>query len=303
MTAVPVVPAQAVPPGGHASGELGSYVAGDGRELRYQVVAAHPARAHLLYVHGLESHGGWFLPAAEELRRLGCTTWLLDRRGSGLNRQLAPGDARSAEVLLDDVRRMRAQMAGAGVHSVHLVGLSWGGKLATAAALDRPDGVRSLTLVAPGLRALVDLSWATKAAAVLALAWGGSTRFELPLRPEMFTSDERLVDFIRHDPWRTTRATARMLWASHVLDRRIERRIASLAAPVLLLLAGRERIVDNAGVLRLLSALPEGRVTVRLFEDATHALQLERTEALAAEVARFVGATAAPAGITARERC
>jgi alpha-beta hydrolase superfamily lysophospholipase len=263
-------------------------VAGDGRELRYRVVAGHPATQHLLYVHGIESHGGWFLPAAFELRRHGFTSWLLDRRGSGLNRGLDPGHAPSARVLLDDVRRMRERIvAHAGAAPLHLAGMSWGGKLATAAALDEPRGLRSLVLIAPGLRSLVDLPWHAKAEALLAVACRSRKRFEVPIRPEMFTRTAELVDFIRADPWRVESVTAQLLWVTRALDRLVRNGVAGLVPPVLLLLAGDERIVDNDAVLRLLAALPPGRLTMRRFEDASHALQLERPAELAREVARF----------------
>jgi hypothetical protein len=46
-------------------GELGAYAGADGRTLRYRVVRAEEERHALLYLHGIESHGAWFLAAAE----------------------------------------------------------------------------------------------------------------------------------------------------------------------------------------------------------------------------------------------
>jgi len=274
----------ALPPGALAA-ESGSFIASDGATLAYQVVAAPRPRHRLLYLHGIESHGSWFLPAAQALRDHGCSTWLLDRRGAGLNRHVS--EAVSADRLLDDVRVMRAHL---GPEPLHLVGLSWGGKLATAAALAQPDALKSLVLVTPGLVARVDLPLLTKAAVALDLLRGGHRRFEVPIRPEMFTATPAPLEFIRRDPWRTTAVAPQLLWASRVLDRRIRAGIRSLRPPVLLVLAGRDRIVDNDRILELLAPLAPGQLTVRLYEAATHAIQLEQAGALADDVARFLAA-------------
>jgi hypothetical protein len=93
-------------PGARARCELAEYEGARGRRLRYAVVRARPERQALLYLHGIESHGGWFLAAAEGLAERGATTYLLDRRGSGLNleparrRAVRGGAARGRAALL-----------------------------------------------------------------------------------------------------------------------------------------------------------------------------------------------------------
>jgi acylglycerol lipase len=281
------LPAAAIPPGlvQSPTTRFETFEGAGGRRLALQVVEAPNARHHLLYLHGIESHGGWFLPAALRLRDRGCTTWLLDRRGSGLNRATEPGHAPSAAVLLDDVRRARAFL---GDPPVHLVGLSWGGKLATADALEQPRDVESLVLVTPGLCPRVDLSWRQKLAVACNLLFGGTGHFDVPLQPEMFTRDPELLQFLRRDPLRVTEVTARFLIASRALDRRIARRIAGLRVPVLLLLAGEDEIVDNDAVLRLLAPLPPGQLQVWQYPDAMHSIQLERTEAMVDDIVTFL---------------
>ena len=273
------------PPGCAERAEVRSYTGADGRTLRYRVVCADPQRHALVYLHGIESHGDWFLSAAHALAEHGCTTYLVDRRGSGLNRELASGDAPSARVLLEDVRRFRAH---AGLASVVLVGLSWGGKLAVAAALDQKDGVRGLVLITPGLVPLVDLSRGTKVLLALSLLIGGRARFHVPIEPDMFTRVPRTLRFIQEDPLRLTRVTGRFLLASRTLDRMIEARVRELDRPVLLLLAGHDRIVDNERTRCLLERLPPGRLRVRIYDQATHSIQLDETEELVSDVFPFL---------------
>lgn len=271
-------------PGVRERCELASYTGAGGRKLRYGVVRAKEERRSLLYLHGIESHGEWFLAAAKALAELGCTTYLLDRRGSGLNRELQPGDASSAAVLLEDVRRFRAQL---GLEELVLVGLSWGGKLAVAAALDDPAGVQALVLVTPGLVPRVGYTLRERLAIALGLVSGGRARFHVPIEPEMFTRHPRYLEYIENDPLRLQSVTARFLFASTRLDRRIRARIHSLSLPTLLFLAGHDRIIDNERTRALLEQLP-GRLHTCTYEGATHSIQFEETERLARDIAAFL---------------
>ena len=272
-------------PGVHERCEIAAFSGAGGRRLRYGVVRAKNERRALLYLHGIESHGEWFLAAAKELAQRGCTTYLLDRRGSGLNHKKQPGDTPSAEVLLEDVRLFRAH---ARLDELVLVGLSWGGKLAVAAALDQPRGVQALVLVTPGLVPRVGYSLPEKAALALSLAVGGRARFHVPIEPEMFTRTERYLDYIVNDPLRLKRVTARFLRASLQLDRKIRTRVHTLTAPVLLFLAGHDRIIDNEKTQALLERLPSGHLRIHLYERATHSIQFEETERLARDIDRFL---------------
>ena len=276
-------------PGAPSRGAIEEFTGAGGRRLCYRVVAppADP-RSHILYLHGIESHGGWFLPAARRLAARGCTTWLVDRRGSGLNRDEAPGDAESADVLLEDVARFRDHV---GDPPLTLVGLSWGGKLATAAAIDRPRNVESLVLVTPGLRVKVrpparDLV----RIAVDRLFGQGRARVRVPIDDEMFSADAGVLDFIRGDVARLRDVTSRLLLAGSALDRRVARGIASLPVPVLLCLAEDDPIVDEPALLRLLSRLPAGSLRVRRFP-GRHSIQLESPDALTHAVAAFLDPT------------
>jgi pimeloyl-ACP methyl ester carboxylesterase len=274
----------ALPPGIIDPGRIESFEGSGGRLLRYRVLDSQPARYQLLCLHGIESHSAWFLPAAARLREFGFATYLLDRRGSGLNMNYLPGDAPSARVLLEDVRRFRRRL---GDPKLHLLGLSWGGKLATAVALDQPDELQSLILVTPGLRSRTDLSLLAKANVLLSLLAGGRRRFKLPIEPEMFTHTPRFLDFIRADPWRLQKVTARFLLTSRALDWMIARRIANLRLSILLFLAGKDPIIDNQGVLDLLSAV-KNQVRLQIFDEAIHAIQFDQMERMVGDIVNFV---------------
>src|SRR5918999_813096 len=56
-----------LPPGTVDPGRIECFEGSGGRLLRYRVIASRQARHHLLYLHGIESHSAWFLPAAASL--------------------------------------------------------------------------------------------------------------------------------------------------------------------------------------------------------------------------------------------
>ncbi len=240
-------------------------------------VPAVPAGLPVLYAHGIQSHPGWFIGSAQALARCGHEVFQVVRRGSG-EAGAARGDARSARQLIDDVRAaVEYVTAATGAAKVVLLGVSWGGKLLTAYALGFPQRSASLMLVAPGLAARVGPSAWTRLA--VAACWLCCPRryFDIPLSdPALFTDNPAMRDYLRGDRHRLMRATARFMVASHVLDRIIARaaRASALTVPTTLLLARRDRIIDNDRTRRLVERLTGD--SARVVElDAAHTIEFE----------------------------
>lgn len=275
----------ALPPGAPGTGELGSFRAGDGVELRYRKTGGTAARAAVLYMHGIESHGAWFLPAAWRLAARGIAVYLPDRRGSGLNRDARFEGGATAGKLLADIEDFRAHL---GNPPLHLLGLSWGGKLATAAAIERPGKVESLILLAPGLVPRVALPLRHRLLLLWSRLAGRRSDIPVPIEPEWFTTNPVFLDFIRSDPWRKRTVGSDFLFATLDLDRRIRRGLHLLRAPVHLVLAERDRIIDNDAVERLLDTLPAGPASCRVYPEAAHSIQFDHLDRLEADLAEFI---------------
>jgi alpha-beta hydrolase superfamily lysophospholipase len=97
----------------------------------------------VVYLHGIQSHGGWYRHSCERVAGIGFDVYFLDRRGAGLN-QPARGDTPSFQRLLDDVVEFLGIHSAGSKGNTFLVGISWGGKLAAALPSYRPnliDGV------------------------------------------------------------------------------------------------------------------------------------------------------------------
>src|SRR6476660_7769189 len=80
-----------------------TFSAGDGYAWRYRrYEPTQPTRAHIVCIHGIQSHAGWYEHSCQALAAAGFRVSFLDRRGSGLNQE-ARGDAPGFRRLLDDL--------------------------------------------------------------------------------------------------------------------------------------------------------------------------------------------------------
>ena len=278
------------------SGQLALYAGAGGAELGYFEYRAEPGNGvAVVYLHGIESHAGWFGLAAERLRARGYDVFALDRRGSGVNqasRGFVPGHADDWRMLVEDVHAfvepLRARYGG-----VFLAGLSWGGKLAVAYGLEHPGAVDGLVLITPGLVAKVDPPLADKLKIVAGAALRPTARVPTPIEPPMFTTTPRYLDYIENDPLRLTSATAGFFWETRRLDRHIDANVAALRLPALLLLAGRDRIIDNAATRALLARAAGADIEVVDYPDQTHSVQFDDPDRLVADMDRWMRAHAA----------
>lgn len=169
--------------------------------------------ANVVCVHGIVSHGGWYLPSCSHLAKEGFAVHLVDRRGSGLN-ESARGDVEHWEIWPDDVEHYLESLPRE-VPTI-LLGISWGGTLAAAVARRRADLLRGVGLLCPGL-------YSRKAANVLqrtALRVVGAlglkmARVAIPLQdPALFTNSERAQAYIATDPFNLWKITMRFALAN-----------------------------------------------------------------------------------------
>src|SRR5687768_9572907 len=109
------------------------YTATDGRRLALRrYVPSSEARAHVVVLHGIISHSGWYDTSCSALSERGFDVHALDRRGSGLNGD-SPGDVDSLQTWVEDVIAYLEGLRKSG-RPIFLLGISWGGKLAPAVA-------------------------------------------------------------------------------------------------------------------------------------------------------------------------
>ena len=284
-----------------------TYTASDGYRWHYRHYppAQSTPRARVVCIHGIQSHGGWYEASCTWLARAGFDTYFLDRRGSGLN-EADRGDAPSFRRLLDDLAEFLAVIGGRGPEAgeegvrgreskvrehrkvaspapappppapLFLVAISWGGKLAVALQRRHPGLVDGLALLCPGLFARVGPSLPERLRIAWARLWRPRRLFPIPLHdPELFTASPRWQQFIRDDPLALRQATARLLIESVRLDGYLKVVPGHVRVPVLLLLAGRDRIIDNDRTRRFVERFASSDKEVIEYLEAHHTLEFE----------------------------
>jgi alpha-beta hydrolase superfamily lysophospholipase len=263
---------------------LETFTASDGYRWRYRRYCdkkrSFSPRAHVVCLHGIQSHGGWYEYSCSRLSEAGFQVSFLDRRGSGLNDE-ARGDASSFGRLLDDVAEFLAYLRPTREPSrqatpVFLAAISWGAKLAAALPRRGPGQVDGLALLCPGFFPKVHPSWRQR----LRIGWSRLVApqrlFSIPLNdPALFTASPHWQQFLRQDPLSLRQATARLLIESVRLDHYLRSVPARVQVPVLLFLAERDRIIDNAATRRFVEEFATRDKEVIEYAGAHHTLEFE----------------------------
>lgn len=267
-----------------------TFRAGDGYDWCYRrYLPAGESRAEVVCIHGIQSHGGWYEHSCDTMARAGYTVTFIDRRGSGLN-EAARGDAPGFRRLIDDIaeylRSLRGPetpaIPGLGVPAtrpprpVFLLAISWGGKLAVALQRRHPGLIDGLALLCPGFFPLVRPPFLDR----INIAWSRlvspDRMFPVPLNePGLFTASPRWQQFIRDDPLALREATARLLIESVRLDGYLRWTTRGIAVPVLLLLAERDRIINNSLTRRFVQRFALGDRETIEYRGAHHTLEFE----------------------------
>jgi acylglycerol lipase len=256
-------------------------VASDGYTIHLTVwPVSGRVRGRVVILHGVQSHGGWYHTLGRTLAEADYEARFPDRRGSGANRVdrgHAPSAGRLAQDLAESLKSLRDRDPKV---PIALAGISWGGKLAVITAGRHPELVDLLALICPGLHPRVGVSRRER----LQIAWAFFTNrrktFPIPLSdPALFTANPAGRQFIAADPLGIREGTAALLAASMFIDREARRIPPRVKQPVLLMLAGQDRIVNNektreyfprlASTDRRVIEYPEGHHTLEFEPDPT----------------------------------
>jgi acylglycerol lipase len=260
-----------------AGSELRSFVASDGYPLHVRIwPAASRPRGRVVVLHGVQSHGGWYHRLGRSLADAGYSASFPDRRGSGANVR-DRGHARSARRLNLDLREwLRALRTEYPELPIALAGISWGGKLAVIAAGRHPELVDALALICPGLHPRVGVSRRERFEIAWAFLANRRKTFAIPLSdPALFTDSPEGQSFIATDPHSLRQGTAGLLAASFFIDRLVALAPARIRQPALLMLAGQDRIVDNARTLAYFERLASPDRAVIEYPAGHHTLEFD----------------------------
>jgi len=246
----------------------------DGYEAYARYWAPSACRGGVLYLHGIQSHAGWYEQSAAALRDAGFAVLQPDRRGSGRNRQNR-GHADSSPQLLDDGRTCLQELARrCGCSSNYVLGVSWGGKMAPAMYAHDQRGIAGLILVTPGLFPIIDVSAAEKFRIGWSMIANPERHYDIPLNdPELFTADPKWIEYLRRDELQLHQATAGFFLASRRMDKVARKLFAADPVPVHVMLAADERIIDNEQTRAFMRDAAWPSRTITMYQNSRHTLE------------------------------
>jgi len=246
-------------------------------------------RGAILHHHGIQSHCDWYAGSAERLCEAGYAVLQIDRRGSGRN-EVDRGHAESAPQLVADAHAARdVLLERTGLDRYHVVGVSWGGKLAVVAYIDDPARVASLTLVTPGLFPRVGVSKEEAHTIGVAMIYEPETFFDIPLNdPDLFTHSAKWREFHATDPRTLSQCTAAFYLASRRMDKTLARLADRPPVPIHLMTAGEEGIVDNQKTIEYIISLGWKGTRLTHYERSRHSVEFDEPDRFYADLVSFV---------------
>ena len=277
---------------GESAPVISTFTASDGYRfyVRRWLPSGRP-RARLVLLHGIRSHGGWYGRSSARFAAEGIEVAFLDRRGSGWNTPHR-GDCPGFRRLIDDVAEfLIAERSERPWLPTFLGGISWGGKLAVAMPYRRPGLLDGLILFCPGLKPQVTPPFGTRLRIALSRALRPTRTFPIPLNEaDLFTGSPEWQSWVDHDRYGLRQATSRFLSASVMLDIYLRRAARRMTLPSLLLLAGHDRIVDNARTRAFVASFPTRQNHVIDYPEAHHTLEFEADDhPFVDDVLRWIG--------------
>lgn len=213
-----------------------------------------------------------------------------DLRGHGRSPVPAGSTLTFAEMMGDVVRLMDDR----GLASAHVVGLSGGALLALRMTLDRPDRVRSLTMVSGA-------TYTDAHTRSIAERWSetylkeGPDRFALRLLKDLYYPDwiEANLDFadavreqVKHQDFGPA-----VKWAKSMAAFDERKRIASVVRPTLIVQAMNDAVIDASHGRILRQSIPGAQI--RILTETGHLIPVERPKELLEAIVTFVRAVEA----------
>ena len=226
-----------------------------------------------IYTHGGTTHSAWFADVAYGLARRGITVYGMDRRGSGLNRGTPFHPGRFKDDIAIFLRKVRAAHA-----EVHVVGLCHGAIALSHTLLTNEIAVDSIVMINPlfAFKRKGPL-WSARQAARIAGALALGRPVAADVEASVFTRSRAFHEYCAGDPMRLSRLPGSFFSDLLLMSRFVRKHARRMAdVPLLVLVGGRNEMIDAASVSRFLSALPAART--ERYADGAHILFFDEPE-------------------------
>jgi alpha-beta hydrolase superfamily lysophospholipase len=271
-------------------GRTGVLLSADGLQLVYREWLADAPRATLVIVHGLGEHAGRYAHLAMRLNALGFNVRAHDQRGHGRS-QGARGALAHSEDLVADLKLVVDDFSRQQDSVPFLLGHSMGGLVAARFATLQLSPLRGLVLSSPALAFHLSAAQRVLLAAASVLAPSLKAPNKLDVRG--LSHDATVIAAYQSDALVHDIATPRLVRFMQDAGASVLRDAFRIAVPVLLQVAGQDRLVDCEGSRVWFARLSPGVGTMHWYDDAYHEIyneSVERRARVLADLSAWLGA-------------
>jgi alpha-beta hydrolase superfamily lysophospholipase len=239
-----------------------------------------------LLVHGLGAHAGWFEAFARQLKIRRLCAIAYDQLGFGARRQQR---FTSFNQWIDDLIAVFDYLkANVPDRPIYIMGNSMGGLVAVAAAEHiNPDG---LVLFSPGFDGHKEtFSTMYRLKSIMTALATPEKEIALPYDVELFARDRAVQEWVKADPERRFNVKGKMMLELLKLSMLVRRKRKQVSAPVLMIGAGYDKIVDSDAYNLYFNQLSAPDKKLRQFPDAWHDLMFDpQVDEVADEVVHWM---------------
>ncbi|MGD0484425.1 MAG: lysophospholipase [Gemmatimonadales bacterium] len=259
-----------------AFGDVEFWTAPDGARLALRrLEPASAPRALVLILHGFGDHSGRYAFVAEWLAARGSTVWALDQRGHGRSPGPRGHMTRFAQYLAD-VAALRRRAAAEVPAPQILLGHSFGGLVALRYLETAPQGLAGTVVTSPFIAAAHrPATWKLAVARALAGPLPGLGMFT-GLDAAHLSTDPAVGQAARSDPLYHSRMTPAAWREIQAAQAAVVTERDRITGPLLILLAGDDRIASTPAAEALARTLPAETI---VYDGMFHEILNERDRA------------------------
>lgn len=256
-------------------------------EIFFQLWSVEQPRGTIVLTHGLAEHSDCYADFAKSLQGDGWEVYGWDMRGHGRSAGKRgyvvdfSDYTDDLQIFIDYIHKERKNKTA----PLILFGHSMGGLVTTVTALQlkKTSPVTAICLASPLFGVAMQVSAIKDQAARLAAKWWPTLTLHNDIRYTDLTRDEEMYKSYEHDVLRHDRISPGLYLGILQGCEMVQEQAPSLTLPVLLQVAGVDRIVSTAAAQEIFARLPNKKNVMELYPESLHEIynDLDHEQAMA----------------------
>lgn len=242
----------------------------------YAVWPVKDAKAAVIMVHGMGAHSGRWQGLSERLNAEKISCYGIELQGFGETAGEHKGHVDSLDVYHKALITMKKFVLSENPgRPVFILGESMGGMLATYQVIGYDSDFAGLVSIAPAYKDVLKISLMQRLKIFIASLTDKSQGINMPFVNEELTSDPVMLEKLKGDNREHKVASAGLLVQNLLEQAKIIQGMGKIKIPVLMLLAGRDYLIDTPFAIELFKKLQCDKKYIA-YPDSLHALTIEK---------------------------